>query len=155
MMARDTTAKLVLASMLLISLACGHSPTELAGEVGFQTVLKTLLPGFSPDFQGREAIRDRVTWQAVWMELHGGVPQPLPEVDFSREMVVVVLGSGCNGEVTVSSIVSERGALVVNAQAKSCGNTLCAIADFSVHVVRLPRFELPVRLNVRGEGVLC
>jgi hypothetical protein len=155
MTTRRAMTGVALGSMLLI-LACDHSPTEpIGGSVEFQTVLKTSLPGFLPDFQGREAVRDRATWQAVWAELHSRTPAPLPEVDFNREMVVVIVGPGCGGEVTISSIVREGGELVVNGQGRSCGNTLCVLADFATHVVRLPRSEGPVRNNVRIEDVLC
>jgi hypothetical protein len=142
--------------MLLVFLACDHSPTEPGiSEIGFQTVLKAALPGVSPDPQGQETIRDRSTWQAVWTELHAESPQPLPEIDFSREIVVVVLGPGCNGDTTISAIARERGELVVRAKTSACNNTLCAIADFSLHVVRLPRFDGPVRFDVKGSAVLC
>lgn len=151
---------LALASMLLVLLACDRSPTDPGGDaVAFQTVLKTSLPGHSPNPEGREVIRDRAAWQAVWDELHAGSPRPsprpLPEIDFSREMVVVVLGPGCNGDSTITSIARERGELVVSAKTNSCTNTLCAIADFSLHAVRLPRFEGSVRFDVRGGAVLC
>src|SRR5262245_8063680 len=149
-------AGLALAPMLLVLLACDHSPTEPGGPgVGFQTVLKASLPGISPDPQRREAIRDRSAWQAAWTELHAESPAPLPEIDFSREMVVLVLGPGCNGDTTISSIAHERGALVVSAKTSACNNTLCAIADFSLHAVRLPRFDGPVRFDVKGSAVLC
>lgn len=147
---------LALASMLLIFLACDHSPTEPGGGgVGFQTVLKASLPGSPPDLGGREVVRDQAAWQAVWMDLHAVSAQPLPAVDFSREMVVVVLGPGCQGDTTISSIGHERDELVVNAKTSSCNNTLCAIADFSLHVVRLPRFDGSVRFSVEGGSVLC
>jgi hypothetical protein len=145
-----------LGSILLIFLACDSSPTEPSGgSFEFQTVLKTSLPGGLPDIQGREVVRDRGAWQAMWAELRRGAPAPLPEVDFSREMVVVAVGPGCGGQVTISSIVREGGELVVNGQATSCGNTLCIIADFATHIVRLPRSAAPVRLNVKVDAGLC
>jgi hypothetical protein len=147
---------LALASMLLVLLACDHSPTEPGGGgLGFQTVLKASLPGSPPDLAGREVVRDQAAWQAVWMDLHAVSAQPLPAVDFSREMVVVVLGPGCQGDTTISSIGRAGGELMVNAKTSSCNNTLCAIADFSLHVVRLPRFDGSVRFNVKGGSVLC
>jgi hypothetical protein len=149
-------AGLALVPMLLVFLACDHSPTEpLTGEIHFQTVLKASLPGDSPDPEGQETIRDRSTWQAVWTELHAGSPQPLPEIDFSREMVIAILGPGCNGDTTISSIARERAELVVNAETSSCNFKLCAIADFSLHVVRFPRSEAPVRFNVKRGAGLC
>lgn len=154
MSTRRRAAGLVLASMFLVFLACNDSPTEPDSEAAFQTVLKATLPGTAPDLQGREVVRDQATWQEVWTELRGTSSAP-PAIDFRREMVVVVLGPGCGGDTTVSSITREPGALVVNAQTKSCGNTLCAIADFTVHTVRIPRSDTPVRLNVTGGSGLC
>jgi hypothetical protein len=149
-------AGLALASMLLVLLACDHSPTEpLTGEIHFQTVLKASLPGTSPDREGQEAIRDRATWQAAWTKLHAESPQPLPEIDFGREMVILVLGPGCGGDTTINSIVRERGELVINAETSSCNFKSCGIADFSLHAVRLPRSEVPVRFNLRRSEGFC
>src|SRR3978361_1546997 len=148
-MRRCLTAGLLFGSMLSILLGCNHSPTETTGSVEFHTVLKATLPGNAPDLQGGEAVRDRARWQALWTELHGGRPVPLPEIDFSREMVVLVAVSGCQASVEVSTIDQGRSEMVVSAQAKSCGNTLCVIAEFGVQAVRLPRSSLPVRFDVR------
>ena len=148
--------RLALASMLLVFLACDRSPTESGSlEIRFQTVLKTSLPGASPDPQGQEVIRDAATWQALWSELHAGSPQPAPAIDFGREMVVAVLGPGCGGDTTISSI--ERGGLelVVSGETSSCNFKVCGFADFSVHLVRLPRVEVPVRFNVRRSEGFC
>jgi hypothetical protein len=154
-MRRYVTAGLVLGSMLSILLGCDHSPTEPAGSAGFQTVLKATLPGDAPNGEGGETVRDRAHWQAAWTELHGGSPAPLPEIDFSRETVVLVVVPGCQANVEISAIDRDRGELVVRAQAKTCGIASCAIAEFGVHVVRLPRFESPVRFDVRHDAGLC
>lgn len=145
----------VLGSILLVFLACDSTPTESELSVGFQTVLKAALPGESPSLPEQEAIRDRVTWQAAWTELHHGNPPPLPEVDFGREMVILALGPGCCSEVEIFSVLHERGELVVSLRVKVSSNTVCALPDFTVHAVRLPRFEAPVRFFAsRSEG-LC
>lgn len=156
-MMRRTTAGLALASMFLLFLACNDSPTEPGGSLGFQTVLKTSLPGAPPDLAGHETVRDQVAWQKVWAELHNESPAPLPAIDFRREMVVVVVGPGCNGVVTVSSIANLEGHLLVSAEGEACSETLatCAILDFSVHVIRVPRSDLPVRVDMRDKGKLC
>ena len=152
-MRRYVTAGLVLGSMLSILLGCDHSPTEPTGSAGFQTVLKATLPGDAP--QGGETVRDRARWQAVWTELHGGLPAPLPEIDFSRETVVLVTVPGCQANVEISAIDRGQSDMVVRAQAKSCGIALCAVAEFGVHVVRLPRFESPVSFDIRYDAGLC
>lgn len=149
-------ARLALASILLVFLTCDRSPTESGGlGIGFQTVLKTSLPGFSPDPQGQEVVRDWATWQATWTEVHAASPRPVPVIDFGRELVVVILGPGCGGDTTISSIVRDGGELVVNAETSSCNFKVCAVADFSLHIVRLARVELPVRFNVRRSEGFC
>jgi hypothetical protein len=150
------TAGLLLASMFLVFLACSDSPTEPDNAVGFQTVLKTSFPGLRPDLQGRETIRDQAAWEEIWGELHGlALATPPPAVDFRREMVIVVVGPGCNGKVTVNSVASLQGQLLVTAEGEACSNALCAFADFSVHIIRVPRLDLPVHVNVAGGEKLC
>jgi hypothetical protein len=158
MIPRRTTVGLVLASMFLVFLACNDSPTDPDDSVGFQTVLKGSFPGAPPDLAGREAVRDQATWEEVWVELHGlALAPPPPAIDFRREMVIVVVGPGCNGIVTVSSVASLQGQLLVTAEGEACSNALavCAIADFSVHIIRVPRLNLPVRVDMRDKGKLC
>lgn len=157
-MMRRTAVGLALASMFLVFLACNDSPTEPGDSIGYQTVLKTSFPGDPPNLEGREAVRDQATWEAVWGELHGlALATPPPAVDFRREMVIVVVGPGCNGTVEVTSVAALQGQLLVSAEGEACSNalSLCAFADFSVHIVRVPRLNLPVRVNVTGGGKLC
>lgn len=152
---RLATTGLVLGSMLLVLLACDSTPTEPELSVGFQTVLKAVLPGDSPARPEQEAVRGRAAWQTAWTELHHGNPPPLPEIDFGREMVVLALGPGCCSEVEIFSILHERGELVVSLRVQVSTNTVCAFPDFTVHAVRLPRIDAPVRFFAsRSEG-LC
>ena len=74
-----------------------------------------------------------------------------------RGMVIVVVGPGCNGVVTVSSVATLQGQLLVSAEGEACSETLavCATLDFSVHIIRVPRLNLPVLVNVRDKGKLC
>jgi hypothetical protein len=145
---------LVLSFLFLAVLACDNgSPTEPAIRVELQTVLKTTLPGATPS-PAERTVRDRAGWEAMWSELHGGNATPLPEIDFSREMVVAVLGPGCCGSAEILSIRRGR-ELVVDALTRTSTNTMCVAPDFSVHVVRLPRFEVPVRFSVTRQSGLC
>jgi len=146
---------LALGTILVALLGCGHSPTELTGSVDFQTVLKDSLPGDMGQLPGEATVRDAASWQKIWMDLHHLNAPPVPAIDFSREMVILVVGPGCNGKVEITAIDRERGDLAVRAEAKSCGNALCILADFAVHVVRLPRFDGPVRFMVKRDDVLC
>lgn len=151
---RFGVAGLALGSVLLAFSACDHgSPTEPTIRVGFETVFQGTVLGFAPP-DGQREVRDRATWEATWSELHRGNAPPLPEVDFSREMVVLVTGPGCCGTVEILSIEGD-GELVVKALARASTNTICVAADFSVHAVRLSRFEVPVRFSVRSESGLC
>ncbi len=139
---RRAVTGLVLGSIFLAFLGCDDSPTD-PGDfgMGFETILKGSLPGTSPNPEGQEVIRDGATWQAVWLELHGGALRPLPRVDFGREMVIVILGPGCSGDTTISAIANDGGELVVHAATDSClPLAVCSFADFSLHVVRAPRF---------------
>ena len=157
-MTRRTIVGLVLASMFLVFLACNGSPSEPGDSIGYQTVLKSSFPGAPPDLQERETVRDQATWEEVWVELHGlALAPPPPAVDFRREMVIVVVGPGCNGVVTVSSVATLQGHLLVSAEGEACSDTLavCAILDFSVHIIRVPRLNLPVLVNVKDRGKLC
>lgn len=152
---RRMTVGFALGSMFLVFLACDNGPTEPERAVGFQTVLKTVLPGDLTQQPNREVIRDRAAWQAMWTGLYGGNPPSLPQVDFDSEMVVLAVGPGCCGDVEILSIDQRGGELVVKALSQASPNTLCLLADFSVHVVRLPRFEVPVRFEVRTGERLC
>ena len=145
--------RFVLGSLCVLLLACESSPTEPTGPVGFETVLKTTLPGNAPEHLERQGpIRDRATWQSAWNELHGGAAPPLPEIDFGREMVVLALGPGCCGSVEILSITLERGELAVSTIVNTGGTRLCVAPDFSVHIVRLRRSGLGVRVEARREG---
>jgi len=154
---RFALAGLLLGSLFLAVLACDHgSPTEPGRDVSFQTVVKTTLAGLTPDLEGREVVRDRAAWQAVWSDLQGTLNSlPLPEVDFDREMVVLVLGPGCCGNAEILSISRRRGEVVVSAITQASTNTICVQADFTVHAVRFSRLDDPVRFDVRRSEKLC
>lgn len=150
-------AGLTLGSILFAFLACDRgSPTEPTLTVRFETVLQATVPGFALP-EGQREVRDGAAWQAAWSELYGrNAPSPpLPAVDFSREMVVLVTGPGCCGTVEVISIDRRGEELVVNALSRASTDTLCVAPDFSVHAVRLPRLQDSVRFAVTRKSGPC
>lgn len=152
---RFRMAAAVLSSIVLALSACeSGSPTEPGTQVAFTTVLKATVAGFAPA-GGQREIRDRATWQAAWAELHAENVPPLPAVDFSREMVVLVTGPGCCGTVEVRSIERRGGELTVHALSRASNNTVCVVPDFSVHAVRLARQQDPARFAVAKESGPC
>jgi hypothetical protein len=152
-MQRCRVAGLVLGAMFPVLLACNSSPTEPDGGLTFQTVVKAAFSGDQPDPQGNLAIRDQLSWRALWTLLYGDA-QPLPTLDFRREMIIWVPGPSCCGDVEIVSIARVGGVLVVTAE-QSDATASCIGGRFSVHVVRLPRDESPLRLEHKPSGVLC
>ena len=149
---RRMTVGFALGSMFLVFLACERA--DRARESGrLQTVLKTVLPGDLTQQPNREVIRDRAAWQAMWTGCRRRPPS-LPQVDFDSEMVVLAVGPGCCGDVESSRSIKRR-RVVVKALSQASPDTLCLLADSSVDVVRLPRFEVPVRFEVRTGERLC
>jgi hypothetical protein len=154
-------ARFALGLFCVLLLACEKSsPTAPggSGSVAFETVLKTILPGAAPlHLVEQVPIRDRATWQSAWFELHrqsGSIP-PLPEINFSRDVVVLALGPGCCGGVEIVTAEYRNSDLVVSGVAKVSTNTACLAGDFSVHIVRLRRVEGLVHLYVKTEEKLC
>lgn len=159
MVERRALARFALGAFCVLLLACDKSsPTAPGGSVGFETVLKKTLLGAAPlHLQDQVPIRDRATWQAAWTELHrqsGRIP-PLPEINFSRDVIVLALGPGCCGGVEIVTAEFRNSDLVVSAVAKVSTNTVCVAGDFSVHIVRLRRVEGLVHLFVKTEEKLC
>lgn len=147
---------LMLGSIVLTCLACNSSPTEPEMSISFQTVLKSVLPGDPSQQPDRVIIRDQSTWQAVWADLYERqAPPPLPQVDFDREMIALAVGPGCCGNVEIQSIEQGQGEILVRGLSEASPNTICVLADFSVHVVRLPRIELPGRFEMHAGVKAC
>lgn len=95
-------------------------------------------------------VRDAAAWAALWAE-HGQA-RPLPEVDFSRHMLVgVFAGSTANACQTsfVAHIVSRGGKLVVDyverdtSQVEACAQ----VAGQPVQIVQVARVDAPVEFS--------
>lgn len=103
----------------------------------------------------RIVIRDRATWENVWKRLF--MPGPyrdpykpipsLPEIDFSREMLIVAaMGQRPSGHygIQVSSAHEKNNRLEVEVHSVSTCGMAPAIVTAPIDIVRTPRTELPV-----------
>jgi hypothetical protein len=103
----------------------------------------------------RIVIRDRETWNGVWKRIcrpdpfHDPYPSllPLPEIDFSREMLVVVaMGLRPSGSyrIIVNSAHERDNRLDVEVENISPCGAAFAVMTAPVDIVRLPKTDLPV-----------
>jgi len=121
----------------------------------------TFVSGFNEP--ARLMVRDPATWQAVWVQTFRGASPlpPLPDIDFSREMVVVVaLGSHSSGGYGILiEGASEAGADGVELAIHSispgpkCGVT--GAFTQPVDIARMPRRDGAVRFVERNEVTHC
>lgn len=109
----------------------------------------------------RLVIRDQVAWAAVWAAMWpDGSAQPLPQVDFAREVLVVVaLGQRPTGGygILVDSATATPSGLSVRIRTISPGPR-CAVTQSltqPVDIARLPRSEAAVRFQDQGEVNAC
>lgn len=110
----------------------------------------------------RVVVRDAAQWSTVWARVHeGGTVPPLPTVDFSREMIVVVaLGSRASGGFGI--LIDEAAEFGVNgvtlailsiSPGPQCGVT--GALTQPVDIARLPRRDGAVRFTERAEVLGC
>lgn len=113
------------------------------------------ITGFPSEKGFREVIRNREEFIDFWKRLHGRVPPggfviPLPEIDFSKEMIVVaamgqrpssgysiLIDGACEVDGQVEVFVS-------SVEELSCGIGVFPSMTAPADAVRLPRSDLPV-----------
>ncbi|HEU4884286.1 MAG TPA: protease complex subunit PrcB family protein, partial [Longimicrobium sp.] len=103
----------------------------------------------------RETIREAAAWRGVWTRLtsRAGSPHPPPEVDWTREMVLVAtMGQRRSGgySIRVESVRRDGGELVAAVVETSPGARCGVIAAITApaDVVIVPRSDAPVRWAV-------
>ena len=109
----------------------------------------------------RIVVRDEGAWREVWEVIwRQHSPQPLPEVDFSQEMLVVVaLGERPTGGfgILADSAFADDKELVIRVRTITpgprCGTTQALTQP--VDVARVPRTELAVRFRDQPEVHEC
>ena len=115
------------------------------------------------DQPGRIVVRDHSSWQALWAQIYRGyapVP-PVPAVDFSRDMLVVVaLGLRSSGGYSIlvdTANEARDSGLVVTVRSISpgpkCGVT--AALTQPVDIARVPRRDGEVSFLERSEVHTC
>jgi hypothetical protein len=128
-----------------------------------------LLDGFLEGQPRRIVLRDRVMWKALWQELHPEgtafmqqrypetIPPPLPEIDFTTEMLVVAaFGNGSlSDRIKVEAASLDATALTVAVRTKRGGCDAMPSSGAPVHVVRLPRSDVPVVFEERQLLIVC
>lgn len=109
----------------------------------------------------RKVVRDSAGWVDAWALLREstGRPGPLPSVDFSKHMVVMVgLGdkASTGHDITVDSVTVADSDYLVFVQSTDPNNCPGGAAlTQPVDVVRIPRSGLPVRFVERIVKLLC
>jgi hypothetical protein len=79
---------MALSLVLLTSLSyCNGRDRGEAKEWALETVARGEASGITQE--RREAIRDEATWEAFW-KVHAGSDAPPPDLDFQKEIVIVV-----------------------------------------------------------------
>lgn len=151
----------------LLFVACDkNSPTSpVDSSVPFVTVAKASYSGFSTPV--RETVRGTEEWVTVWQTLYAGrgplvgpMP-PLPEIDFDREMVVLVAAgtrrNGCFAIDVTRARLKGNGAVEFEVTETVPGPTcVCTFAlTQPVHVVKLARLPGPETFVERRAESRC
>jgi hypothetical protein len=110
----------------------------------------------------RLVVRDTSAWRRTWARLNAPFfPQPpLPQVDFSREMVLVAaLGNRATGgfEIRIDSAVRRRDTIEVSIHWTSPGEgcLLAAVYTQPVDVAKIPAGPLPVLFREQNVRTSC
>jgi hypothetical protein len=120
----------------------------------------TFVSGF--DKPARLVVRDAVTWQGVWAQtFKGGSIPPIPIIDFSREMLIVVaLGSHSSGGYGIlvdGASAAATGVIAVAVRSISPGSRCGVTEAFTepVDIARMPRRDGAVHFVERSEVTEC
>jgi hypothetical protein len=110
----------------------------------------------------RLAILDTADWDAIWKRIVGNAnPAPLPNVDFSREMLLVV-GMGqapCMGyQINVDTVFRDKDKRIYAVVRERHHGSRCGCLNevvSPVDVIKVPRTVRPVTFLERRETNVC
>lgn len=156
----DRHLNLVVSSLLLLLACGGQLPTSPGHGLPIVTVVAAQSSGI--DAGREEVIRDAEAWARAWREIHArrSPAAPLPEVDFSRQMLLLVaLGErpdGCH-DVEIAGVEGAGDALRVAVREIVPGpGCICTMALVQpVHVVSVERTAGEVRFATRRVERAC
>lgn len=136
--------------------------TAPVGLTRFRSAAQSFTQFSGIDDSTRLVIRDSTTWRRYWSAIHRPfIPAPpMPAVDFSREMIVLVaMGTRPTAgfDIRIDSVLAEAGRMVVSVrrQAPGSGCAVPAVVTQPVDIVRLPASDAPVWFAERGEQTEC
>ncbi len=136
-------------------LACSDSVTTPGANITFRVIGVSQYGTYKE--QGALVVRDAATWAQVLPNLDlrtgpNGTAGPAPDIDFSREMAIVVcLGQRASGgyDVRVDQVIDSGSEIVAKATEEdpgpNCGVTLALTAPLVV--VAIPQDRRPVRME--------
>jgi hypothetical protein len=145
--------------LMVVALPAGAQPVRV-------THLGDPVDGFTqysgiPDSQ-RVVIRDAAAWRRYWSAIHQPfIPPPaVPDVDFTREMVVLAaMGTRQSGGfgIRIDSTTMEPARLTVQVTQRLPGRgcAVPAVVTQPVDLVRVPATTLPVAFAERVERTDC
>jgi hypothetical protein len=114
-----------------------------------------------PDSQ-RVVIRDADAWRRYWTVIHRPFipPPPVPDVDFSREMILLAaMGSRPSGGfvIRIDSATTDSARLLVQVTkiVPGRGCAVPAVVTQPIDLVRLPLTPLPIAFAEREERTDC
>jgi hypothetical protein len=160
---------LVIALMLVVGIAATMAALPLRNHrVSFTTVArgvhsvlmeKQLAAGPLTGSPYQIVIKDQLSWEKLWIENSKSlVPTSnpsLPRIDFSKEMVaIIILGpSGGSDEVEIEEIVRRNETLEIKiVKIVTAPSAIVAqVITTPYHMVKLPRFDTPVRFLITTE----
>ena len=148
---------LVLCGAMLHALACHRGPEPLAPVLPTERVYYDDGPAFRDSI--RLVVWDSVTWKRVWRQASSTqpAPPPQPEVDFGREILLVV-GAGRmapGDQIRVDSVGVRRGVFFVVVRITTECRPLAADV-YPLEIVRAVRTGKPVAFTERRErGANC
>ena len=169
-MARRRLAAWILAIAPAVA-ACAHSatPTPVTPPVQltltrFRTEASSYLSFSGYTTPTTLVIRDRQQWQSAWTQMYvaspTSLPPPLPDVDFSREMVLLAAAGNqpsSGYDVIFDSAMEAEGVVTVDVTARRPGNCgVLTVITSPVDLARLPKRDgrvvfrtSPVTMNCR------
>lgn len=131
-------------------------PPEPRGPVPFETLEKGYYSGLTD--RSAVLVTDAESWAKLWQRhVSPQVPAPpAPDIDFDAYAVIAVsLGEKSSGGYTVEVVgverIGDRLVLSVRTRSPARGAAVTAALSQPYHLVRIPRQEGPIRLDVKWE----